>query len=139
MDVLVLIGRILFVLLFLNSGVGHLTQAKAMSGYAAAKGVPAPTPATVGSGVLLLAGGISVLLGIWADLGALLLAVFLFPTALLMHAFWKESDGQARQMEMINFWKAISLGGACLMLLAFFSYAGHDLGLTITGPLFSIR
>ncbi|MER5768192.1 DoxX family protein [Streptomyces sp. NPDC001985] len=139
MDVLVLIGRILFALLFLNSAIGHLTRTRTLAGYAGARGVPAPAAATFGSGLLLAAGGLMVLLGVWADLGALLLAVFLFPTALLMHAFWKEDDAQARQTEMINFLKAVSLGGAALMLLAFFSYAGHDLGLTITGPLLGIR
>jgi putative oxidoreductase len=34
-------------------------------------------------------------------LGALLLVVFLVPTAVLMHGFWKESDPQAHQMEMV--------------------------------------
>jgi putative oxidoreductase len=41
-------------------------------------------PATIGSGLLILVGGLSVLLGIWADLGALLLVVFLVSTAVLM-------------------------------------------------------
>jgi uncharacterized membrane protein YphA (DoxX/SURF4 family) len=138
MDVLVLIGRILFVLLFLGSGVAHLTQTKAMAGYAASRGLPAPVPATVFSGVLLLVGGLSVLLGIWPDLGALLLAVFLFPTAFLMHAFWKETEPQARQMEQTAFLKDVALGGAALMLLAFFGFMRDDLGLTITGPLLCI-
>lgn len=138
MDVLVLIGRILFAALFLASAAGHLTRTKMMAGYAASRGVPAAAPATVGSGLLILAGGLSVLLGIWADLGALLLVLFLVPTAVLMHAFWKESDAQARQMEMIQFQKDIALAGAALMLLALIAQAGTDLGLTITGPLFDI-
>jgi putative oxidoreductase len=137
-DVLVLIGRILFCVLFLNSAVGHLTKTKAMAGYAAARGVPAPVPATAASGVLLLAGGLMVVFGVWADLGALLLVVFLVPTALLMHPFWKETDEQAKTVEMVSFFKDLSLAGAALMLLAFFAYAGHDLGLTLTGPLFDI-
>lgn len=138
MDVLVLIGRILFCVLFLNSAVGHLTKTKAMAGYAASRGVPAPVPATAASGVLLLAGGLMVVFGVWADLGALLLVVFLVPTALLMHPFWKETDEQSKTVEMVSFFKDLSLAGAALMLLAFFSYAGHDLGLTLTGPLFDI-
>ncbi|MDQ0945339.1 DoxX family protein [Streptomyces sp. V1I1] len=138
MDVLVLIGRILFCVLFLNSAVGHLTKTKAMAGYAASRGVPAPVPATAASGVLLLAGGLMVVFGVWADLGALLLVVFLVPTALLMHPFWKETDEQAKTVEMASFFKDLSLTGAALMLLAFFAYAGHDLGLTLTGPLFDI-
>ncbi|MFD9220632.1 DoxX family protein [Streptomyces sp. NPDC060064] len=138
MDVLVLIGRILFCVLFLNSAVGHLTKAKAMAGYAGARGVPAPAVAVPASGFLLLAGGLMVAFGVWADLGALLLVVFLVPTALLMHSFWKETAEESKTMEMVNFFKDLSLAGAALMLLAFFSYVGHDLGLTLTGPLFDI-
>ncbi|GAA0393614.1 DoxX family protein [Streptomyces luteireticuli] len=138
MDVLVLIGRILFALLFLTSAVGHLTKTKAMAGYAAAKGLPVPAAAVAGSGLLMLAGSLSLLLGAWADLGALLLAVFLVPAALTMHRFWQETEPMARQQEMIHFQKDFALAGACLMLLAFFSYVGHDLGLTLTGPLFAV-
>ncbi|GAB0102922.1 hypothetical protein JMUB6875_18930 [Nocardia sp. JMUB6875] len=138
MDVLVLIGRILFVLLFLSSGFGHLAQSKQMAQYAQFKGVPMPEVAVLASGVLLLAGALSVLLGVWADLGALLLFIFLLPTAFLMHAFWKETDAQAKQTEMISFNKDIALAGAALMLFAFFAHTGGDLGLTLTGPLFSL-
>ncbi|GAB2704194.1 DoxX family protein [Nocardia thraciensis] len=137
MDVLVLIGRILFVVLFLGSAFGHLTQSDAMAPYAESKGVPAAKLAVLGSGVLQVLGAVSILLGVWADLGALLLLVFLLPTAVLMHPFWKESDAQAKQTEMIQFNKDLALAGAALMLFAFFAHVS-DLGLTITGPLFSL-
>lgn len=137
MDILVLIGRILFSVLFLTSALGHLTQSKAMAQYAASKGVPVPQLSVVVSGVVLVVGALSVLFGVWADLGALLLFAFLVPTAALMHNFWSESDAQARQTEMIQFNKDIALAGAALMLFAFFAHTS-DLGLTITGPLFTI-
>lgn len=137
MDILVLIGRILFASLFIGGGINHFVKGRDMAGFAAAKGVPAALATTYASGAVLLAGGLSVLLGVWADLGSLLIVVFLVPTALLMHAYWKE-EGQERMVDMVNFQKNISLAGAGLMLLAFFSYAGDDLGLTITGPLFTI-
>ncbi len=137
MDILVLIGRILFSVLFLTSAVGHLTQSKAMAEYAASKGVPVPQLSVVVSGVVLVVGALSVLFGVWADLGALLLVFFLVPTAALMHNFWSESDAQAKQTEMVQFNKDIALAGAALMLFAFFAHTG-DLGLTITGPLFTI-
>jgi uncharacterized membrane protein YphA (DoxX/SURF4 family) len=136
MSVLALIGRILFVVLFLSSGIPHLTKSGSMVGYAAAKGVPAPRVAVIGSGVLQVVGALMVLLGIWGDLGALLLFVFLIVTAPTMHAFWKESDPQARTSEMTQFFKDISLAGASLLVMALFNFAGSDLGLTITGPLF---
>lgn len=137
MDVIVLIGRILFTVIFLGSAVNHFTQRAPMASYAASRGVPAAPLAVVGSGVLQLFGGLSVLLGIWPDLGALLLVIFLVPTAVMMHGFWRESDPQTRQLEMIQFLKDLSLAGAALMLFAFFAHT-DDLGLTITGPLFNL-
>lgn len=80
-----------------------------------------------------------VLLGIWADLGALLLVLFLVGSAVLMHGFWKETEPGPRREVALKFRMNILLAGASLMLVAFFAYAGDDLGLTITGPLFSLR
>jgi uncharacterized membrane protein YphA (DoxX/SURF4 family) len=136
MDVVALIGRILFALLFLGSAFGHLTKADAMAGYAASRGLPQPKLAVLGSGVLMLVGALLVLLGIWIDLGALLLVIFLIPTAVLMHPFWKETDAMAKQNEMIAFQKDIALAGAALLILALYAGYGSELGITITGPLF---
>ena len=133
MDFVLLVGRILFVALFLASAMGHLTQSKAMGAYAGSKGIPTPVLATQASGVLILLGGISVLLGLWGDLGSLLLVVFLLPTALLMHAFWKETEPMAKQMEMVQFNKDVALAGGALVLFWTFS---QDPGLTITHSLF---
>ncbi len=139
MDVIVLIGRVLFVYLFLTSGFAHFAKRNMMAPYAAHKGVPMAMPAVLAGGVLLIGGGLSVLLGIWADLGSLMLFLFLLPTAILMHAFWKQTDPQAKMTEQTQFSKDLSLAGAALMLFAFFSYAGESLGLTITGPLFHLH
>ncbi len=138
MDVLVLIGRLLFVLLFAVSAVGHLTKTREMAGYAASRGVPMAGAATVVSGLVLAVGAISVGVGLWADLGALALAAFALPTAFLMHRFWAEKDPQSRQMEQVQFFKDIALGGAALVMFAFFAFAGHALGLMVTGPALSI-
>ncbi|TLF81225.1 DoxX family protein [Nocardia cyriacigeorgica] len=137
MDVAVLIGRVLFVALFFGSAFGHFTQTEAMTGYAQSRGVPSPKAGVLASGVLMVLGGLSVLLGIWADLGALLLFIMLLPTAVLMHGFWSETDPEAKQTEMIQFNKDLALAGASLMLFAFFAHT-DELGLTITGPLFSM-
>jgi putative oxidoreductase len=136
MDVVILIGRILFVGVFLSSAVAHFTQGKQMAGYAQSKGVPLAGPAVYGGGVLLALGGLSVLFGIWPDLGALLLVIFLIPTAVLMHGFWRESDPQSRYMEQIQFSKDLGLAGAALTLVGLFASLGDELGLVITPPLF---
>jgi uncharacterized membrane protein YphA (DoxX/SURF4 family) len=138
MSVLVLIGRILFSIQFLLSGVGHLTQRQMMTGYAASKGVPAAGLMVVLSGLMLLVGGVLVAVGIWPDLGALLLLIFLVPTAFLMHAFWNEQEPMARQNEQTQFTKDIALAGAALVMFAVFAYLGADLGLVVVGPLIQL-
>nr|BAL59704.1 DoxX family protein [Candidatus Acetothermum autotrophicum] len=117
MDVLFLVGRVLFSALFLLSGVGHFTQTEQMVQHTKAAGVPAPKLAVLGTGVLLLLGGLSILLGFYPTIGLILLLVFLVPTTFLMHRFWEMTDPMQRQMQMINFNKNIALIGAALMLL----------------------
>lgn len=136
MNAVLVIGRILFALIFINSGISHLTKLEAMTGYAKYKKVPAAKFSVLLSGVMLLLGGIYVALGIYADLGALLLAIFLIPTAFLMHAFWKETDPTAKMNESIAFFKDLALAGAALILFAMIG-SGADFGWHITSAFFN--
>lgn len=79
-----------------------------------------------------------VVLGAWADLGALLLAAFLVPTALLMHRFWGLDDPMMAQDQTAHFNKNIALTGAVLVLFALLQISGGDVGLTLTDPLFDL-
>jgi len=137
MDVVVLIARILFVWVFVVSAIGHFTALEQMSGFAKARGVPLAKPAVLLSGVAMLAGAVSVLLGIWGDLGALVLAATVLAIAFLMHHFWTETDPEAKMMDRVQFNKDLSLGGAALALFALFALVS-ELGLTVTGPLFNV-
>lgn len=136
MDVLFLIGRILFGLLFLGSAFAHLTQSVGMGAYAESRGVKPGRPAVIASGLVILVGAVLVILGIWIDVGAILLGLFLLSAAFLMHAFWREEDPGARQMEMIQFQKDIALLGASLILLYLAWEFGDSAGLQIVEPLF---
>jgi putative oxidoreductase len=136
MSVVVLIGRILFSYLFITSAFAHFTQTTGMAGYAASKGVPAARLATMVSGLMIGIGGLMLLFGIWADLGALLIAAFTASTAVLIHGFWKASP-EEKMMETVQFNKDLALCGAALIMFGLISIAGDDLGLTITGPLFN--
>ena len=135
MTVAMAIGQILFALIFVNSGISHLTKLDAMTGYAKYKKVPAAKLSVALSGLMILTGGIFVGLGIYADLGALLLAIFLIPTAFLMHNFWKETDATAKMNETISFFKDLSLAGAALIIYALVA-GGAELGINITGSFF---
>lgn len=113
-----LIGRILLGGFFLFMAVQHFSAVGQLSRYAGSKGVPAPRLAVLGSGALLLIGGLSIVTGIWPGLGVLAIAGFLIPVSLLMHAFWSVDDPQAQQMEFSQFSKNLALLGATLALLA---------------------
>jgi putative oxidoreductase len=141
MEILLLVGRVLFALIFINSGIAHITKLQAMTGYAQFKKVPAPKAAVLVTGLMLIVGGLYIALGVYADLGALLLALFLIPTAFMMHNFWTIDDAQAKQSEMINFFKNLSLAGAALILFVLISTGGADFnfGPSITGSFFSFE
>jgi putative oxidoreductase len=113
MDVVLLIGRILFASVFIVSGsTVHLLKWRDGVAYARAKGVPAPELLVPASGLMAVGGGVLLVLGLWADLGALLLAAFVFPVAIGMHAFWKSDDPMERMQEQIHFMKDFALGAA---------------------------
>lgn len=112
-----LIGRILIGLFFLMAGFNHFARIKMMAAYAKMKGVPAPAVGVVGSGILLVLGGASMLLGFHPTIGVILLAIFLLPTSFMMHNFWAIQDPQAKLTEMIMFQKNLAILGLLLMTL----------------------
>jgi len=136
-DIVLLLARILFAGIFIASGIAHLTKLEAMVGYAKYKKVPAAKLSVIVSGLLILIGGLYIVFGVYADLGALLIAIFLIPTAFIMHAFWKESDATAKQNEMTGFLKDLSLAGAALIIFIIVARGG-DIGPSVTGPFFNI-
>ena len=115
-----LIGRVLFAMIFIASGMNHFFKLNEGAAYATAKGIPAAKAMTVVSGLMILLGGVSVLLGWHRFIGAGLIVIFLVPTAFVMHAFWKETDPMMMQNEMAHFMKDMALVGAAL-LIAFYS------------------
>ena len=137
MDILLLIGRVLFALIFINSGIAHITKMQAMTGYAQFKKVPAPKLAVIVTGLMIIIGGLYIAFGVYADLGALLLAVFLVLTAFMMHNFWTIADAQAKQSETINFFKNLSLAGAALIIFVMVG-SGVDFGPSITEGFFNL-
>jgi putative oxidoreductase len=105
----------------------HLLKWREGVSYARASNVPAPELLVPAPGVIAVGGGLLVALGLWADLGALLLATFVFPVALGMHAFWRFDDPMQRPNQQMHFMKNVSLGGAALALFALFQQFGSEL------------
>lgn len=113
-------GRVMLVAIFLMSALGKkIPDFAGTVSYMTANGVPAPNIMLVGAIAFLLAGGISVLLGFKARIGAALLAVFLIVATYYFHNFWVHApETQEFQMQMIQFMKNLGLLGALLMVVA---------------------
>ena len=140
MDVIILIGRILFGGFFLMSGINHFAKLEAMTGYAKYKKLPAAKLGVLLSGLMLVLGGIYIILGFYTDLGLLLIAIFLVLAAVIFHNFWKETDATAKQNEMLAFMKDIALAGGALILFALVVKHGAELdfGWVISDENFSL-
>lgn len=138
MSVVILIGRILLGLIFVGSGAaGHLKEADATAGYAESRGVSNAKVLTQISGVLILAAGLGVIFGVFADLAALGIAAYSLIAAFMVHHFWTDTDEMTQNMEMSLFMKNLSIAGGALILFAFMATAGEAVGFTITDPVFS--
>lgn len=112
-----LIGRFVFGGFFLYNGINHLKQHKNLAQYAGFKKVPMPEQAVAASGVLLLLGGASILLGAKPKIGTAAVIAFLASVSPVMHDFWTQQDPSQRQNEMINFSKNMALLGAAVALM----------------------
>ena len=113
----VVLGRLLFALIFVMAGTNHFN--KQTIGYAVSQGVPLASIAVPLSGVLAIAGGLSILLGYRAKLGAGLIVLFLIPVTSLMHKFWGITDPMTAQIQMIMFMKNVSMLGGALLISHF--------------------
>ncbi|MDE2008946.1 MAG: DoxX family protein [Candidatus Omnitrophica bacterium] len=117
MEFIVLLGRILYSLIFILSSFNDFTRP--VIGFAAKHGVPMAHVLVPLAGILALLGGVCILLGYKTRWGAWMLVVFLVPVTLMMHNFWAVSDPMMRQMQMVNFLKNTSMLGAALLIAYF--------------------
>jgi putative oxidoreductase len=109
-----LLGRLLFALIFLMSAPMHFSSP--IIAYAASQGVPLASIAVPLSGVIALAGGLSILLGYRARIGAWLVVLFLAAVTPMMHNFWTVADPTMHQMQLIMFMKNPSMLGGALFI-----------------------
>jgi putative oxidoreductase len=112
-----LIGRLVFGGFFLYNGINHLKQRKQLAQYAKTKNVPMAEAVVAATGVALIGGGTSILLGVKPKLGTAAIAGFLAGVSPVMHNFWSVQEPGQRLNEMINFSKNMALLGSALALM----------------------
>ena len=108
-----LVGRFLFALIFLMAGLTHFSSQTI--GFAASQGVPFASVVVPLAGAIAFLGGLSILLGYRAKLGAWLIVLFLVGVT-PMHRFWGIADPMMRQMQMVMFMKNLAMLGGALLI-----------------------
>jgi uncharacterized membrane protein YphA (DoxX/SURF4 family) len=137
MDWVLLLGRILFGGIFITSGLFfHLAKREMAVEYTRAKGAPLPELSAPLTGIAIVIAGVMVIIGLWVDLAALIIAAFLFATAYWMHAFWKVEDAMERLQEQTHFQKDLALAGGALITFFLFQQFGEAIGITVEPALF---
>jgi putative oxidoreductase len=135
--IIVLVGRLLFALNFVVvAGLGtHVAKSKMMEGYAQQANFPFPAIAGWPTGLWLTVGGLSVGLGIWPDIGALMLIAFLAIAAAFFHRFWELEDEMQKQTQGLFFWRNVFTIGALLVFFGTFVALGDELRYAVTTAL----
>lgn len=108
------LGRVLFAAVYVVFAPLDFTQQGVA--FAAQQGVPLPAVLVPLAGLISLAGGLSVILGYRARLGAWLLVLFLVPVTIILHNFWAVTDPMMAQVQLGFFMANVSrIGGALLI------------------------
>lgn len=147
MSVLLILGRIAFVLIFISSGAQKLMDVGATAAMIAPKivvpepliglatqlegitGMTAPEMLAMATGIVELGGGLLIAANIGVRVAALLLLVFTAAATYWFHDFWN-MEGADRVNNMIHAMKNLSMMGA---LLVFFVLGSWRPGETADG------
>jgi putative oxidoreductase len=116
-DALLLIGRVIMALIFVQSGLGKLLDIAAFSASLAGKGVPFASAFGVIGACVEFFGGLAVLAGWQTRYAAALIAVFTVVATLISHRYWEYADA-ARRAQEVNFQKNVCIIGGYLVLIA---------------------
>jgi putative oxidoreductase len=113
-----LVGRVMLASIFLIALRHHFVDFDRINQLLADKHIPAPKVANVLAIAFMAIGGLSIVLGFKARIGALLLFVFLGLAGYYIHDFWHLSAGLDREDALVQFLKNMALMGAMLFIVA---------------------
>ncbi len=116
-DIIAPVSRIVHSLMFIASGLNHFSSGGVA--YAAQAGIPLADILVPVSGLIIIIGGISVLMGFHTRVGATLLLLFLVPTTILMHDFWSIQDPLLVQSQLVHFLKNLALMAGALLFIRY--------------------
>lgn len=111
-----LLGRILIAVIFVQSACDKAVNYSKNAAVMTVKGIPMAGVLLAPSIAIMFCGGLMVLLGWHARLGALALLVFMLTALPFYHPYWNASPEQ-RMNELLHFMKNLGLIGAMLYII----------------------
>ena len=114
-DFLLAVGRVALVAIFVWSAYGKLTGLPGFTNMLASKGVPQAALVAPLAALVEIAGAVMVIIGFKTRYAAAALMVFTAVALYIAHDFWNLS-GPARNAQMIQAWKNLSIIGGLLVL-----------------------
>lgn len=111
------IARILISYLFISAGVGKIMHFGSTVSYIADHGLAVPGILAIIALIVEIGGGLMVLLGLWARIGALALAIFVIVITFIFHAYWNASAAEVTS-QMNNFYKNAAILGGLIYIIA---------------------
>jgi putative oxidoreductase len=112
-----LVGRILLSAIFITSGFAKLSDPAGAVGYMNGVGIPNADILVYVAGSAELLGGLSLLVGFLARLGAFGLVLTLIPIQYYFHSFWNMEGAEAKT-QMVQFMKNLAIMGGLLTVFA---------------------
>lgn len=106
------VARTLLGLIFVVSGANKIAGFEGTQQYMAEYGLPVTGLLLVGAILVEVAGGLSIILGYGARIGAAVLILFLIPATLIFHTDFSQ------QTQVVMFLKNLSIMGGLLLVLA---------------------
>jgi putative oxidoreductase len=115
------IGRVLFSLIFIASGISKIGDWQKTIDYMESHNMIFIPFFLIMAMLLQVLGGLSIITNYKTKVGVVLLLVFLIPATFIFHNFWSlptetEIDMVNQQYEMVSFLKNITIIGALLLI-----------------------
>ncbi len=121
MDILLLVGRILYGCYFLILGGSYIKSSSRLSKREGLRDLPYPRILVYLCALLSVLGGLGVILGVHTNLSLGALILMLIFTSLRLHDYWNADTPEMIAVEMSLFLKNIALIGAALIMYSILS------------------
>jgi uncharacterized membrane protein YphA (DoxX/SURF4 family) len=119
MEIVLLVGRVIFGLYWVNTAILNLMGLEKGAANAGEHGVPFPKFSFIATAPVMIVSGLSIAFGFYSWVGAIALIAFLIPASVLRHHFWDVADPQQAGAERRDFEKNMALVGACFLIIYF--------------------